>query len=136
MSKGRREVEAIAEEAVRHADGDWIHANESFRQSIEDDAELKEALLAISVARQLRQAARRLGETIRACPFCAEHIALDAVKCPHCGEWLTPDRPQSAPQPPPRPAQAAPIIRHFTLLTSWVLIILIVILIFTFFRGA
>jgi hypothetical protein len=30
------------------------------------------------------------------CPFCAEEIQDDAVKCRHCGEWLTPDTRETA----------------------------------------
>jgi len=26
--------------------------------------------------------------TIKRCPFCAEDIAFEAVKCKHCGEWI------------------------------------------------
>ena len=29
----------------------------------------------------------------KACPYCAERILLDAVKCRHCGEWLNGSRP-------------------------------------------
>lgn len=32
------------------------------------------------------------------CPYCGEEIQPDAVKCKHCGEWLTKE---SAPVPPP-----------------------------------
>jgi uncharacterized membrane protein len=28
-------------------------------------------------------------ETVRRCPFCAEEIQAAAVKCRHCGEWLS-----------------------------------------------
>ncbi|ODS35195.1 hypothetical protein BEH94_01935 [Candidatus Altiarchaeales archaeon WOR_SM1_SCG] len=32
------------------------------------------------------------------CPFCAEEIQFDAIKCKHCGEWLN-KRPADEPQP-------------------------------------
>lgn len=28
-------------------------------------------------------------DSTKKCPFCAEEIARDAVKCKHCGEYLT-----------------------------------------------
>jgi len=27
-------------------------------------------------------------EAIKICPYCAEEVKLDAIKCKHCGEWL------------------------------------------------
>lgn len=27
-------------------------------------------------------------QTVKKCPFCAEEIIADAVKCKHCGEWV------------------------------------------------
>ena len=35
------------------------------------------------------------------CPYCDEIIAVNAIKCKHCGEWLTEKRAgQQAPPPP------------------------------------
>jgi len=33
-----------------------------------------------------------LGGRMKKCPFCAEDIQSDALKCKHCGEWLTENR--------------------------------------------
>lgn len=33
------------------------------------------------------------------CPFCAEEIQAEAIKCKHCQSWLTADGPGPSPQP-------------------------------------
>jgi phage shock protein C len=39
-------------------------------------------------------------ETIKRCPFCAEEIRIEAIKCKHCGSLLG-ERDQKAQPPPP-----------------------------------
>lgn len=51
------------------------------------------------------------------CPFCAEEIQLEAVKCKHCGSWLT-QQPAGTPPPPgtgvPPGAEAPPGPKRLT----------------------
>ena len=37
------------------------------------------------------------------CPYCGEEIQPDAVKCKHCGEWLTKEVPSASPQTDSQP---------------------------------
>ncbi len=132
MNLSDREIEDKAEETIREAGGDWEAAVSLFHDRVKEDAQLRESLMAKAVLDELRVASRRLGESTKKCQFCSEIIALDASKCKFCGEWVSGSPFKSVPMPPPKPPSSAPIIRNFTLLTGWILIVLIVILIISF----
>ncbi len=123
-------IEQAAEDAIRSASGNWDQAGRLLREKLDKSPALQEALLDRSLRRELREAARRLGLGTVSCPSCGEEIPLDATQCRFCSETLGPA--SSEPQAPRRPQTGGPIIRHFTLLTGWILIVLIVILIITF----
>ncbi len=48
---------------------------------------------------QLAAEAGRFGD-YRKCPFCAESVRLEAVKCKHCGSALEPVQPDASAQSP------------------------------------
>jgi len=53
------------------------------------------ALVVVLLAKSGQQIAaetRQFGE-YKKCPFCAEPVRLEAVKCRHCGSTLEPDEP-------------------------------------------
>lgn len=124
-----------AEDAIRQATGDWRKAQRLIRERVDDDPVLKEAILNRSLRRELREAASRLGAATVPCLSCGEPIPLDATGCRFCGSPAGEEPTAAVPRPPSRSeAESGPIIRHFTLLTGWILIVLIVILIISFTR--
>lgn len=126
------DIESRAEQAIREAEGEWDVARKLFLEDIEKDEALSEALMQRIVNHELGQAATRLGESTKKCLYCSEIIALDAAKCRFCGEWQAEPSLDPVPRPPAQPPAGPSIIRHFTLLTGWALIVLIIILIIAF----
>ncbi len=130
--EGVTRIDDAAERAIREAAGDWKAAHRLLRESVDLNERLRDDLVTRSLHRELRDAAVRLGTSTVPCPSCGEDIPVDATQCRLCGESFEEPVSSSAPLPPPRAAEGGPIIRHFTLLAGWILIVLIVILIISF----
>lgn len=129
------EIEALAEEAIRKAEGDWRTSGSEFRALLESRTDLRDELWDKIIGQELRAAAHRLGATTRPCPSCSEEIPVDAQTCRFCGRSVDEPRPSSVPRRPPIRSTGGHVIRNFTLLTGWILIVLLVILIIAFARG-
>ena len=134
MNADVEEIQKFAEAAVRAAGGDWKSATRHLREQLAANESLRSSLLEQAMAEELRRAATRLGDATRKCPYCSEIIAFDATKCRFCGEWVDESASPAVPRPPSGRPTSAPVIRHFTLLTGWVLIVLLIILIISFAR--
>lgn len=64
---------------------------------------------AISSRQRMEMEAAQRGDSaeFRKCPFCAEVVRREALKCKHCGSELTPAAPAPNPSPADRVADAA-----------------------------
>lgn len=122
-------IEVKAEQVIQETD-DQTRAFEKLRSWVEEDQELRTAVLEEAIRRELDGAIRRLRSGAKRCPYCSMEISGEALKCRHCGEWLGPGAGAAA-----AAGQTIVVgsrIWYFVLFTAWLLILFVGFLIYTF----
>ncbi len=125
-------IQLKAEQAIRHSEGDKTQALETLEDWVGGDPSLRDSVLKRALRRELSDASQRQRAEPKKCPFCAEQISADALKCKHCGEWLEP-RTGGSKKVAQESSLVASRVWYFVLFTAWTLILVVAAMIYTLF---